>query len=122
MHEVLAREWGEAPENVLAEIDPEPAAAASIGQVHRARSHEGEELAVKVQYPGIAEAVESDMRNLRLLTPVFRRLMPGLDIKDLLAELAQRVTEECDYELEAANHRRIARFWRGHPFISRPAR
>ncbi len=120
MHEVLAREWGEAPENVLAEIDPEPAAAASIGQVHRARSHEGEELAVKVQYPGIAEAVESDMRNLRLLTPVFRRLMPGLDIKDLLAELAQRVTEECDYELEAANHRRIARFWRGHPFISVP--
>ena len=117
MREVLEREWGEEPEDVLAEIDPEPAAAASIGQVHRARSHEGEEVAVKVQYPGIAEAVESDMRNLRLLTPVLRRLMPGLDVKEVLAELAERVTEECDYELEAANHRRIARFWRGHPFV-----
>jgi predicted unusual protein kinase regulating ubiquinone biosynthesis (AarF/ABC1/UbiB family) len=120
MRRVLEDEWGEAPERVLAEIDPEPAAAASIGQVHRGRSHEGAEVAVKVQYPGIAEAVESDMRNLRMLSPVLRRLMPGLEIKDVLAELAQRVIEECDYELEAASHRRIARFWRGHPFIHVP--
>ena len=62
------------------------------------------------------------MRNLRMLSPVLRRLMPGLEIKDVLAELAERVIEECDYELEAANHRRIARFWRGHPFIRVPAR
>jgi predicted unusual protein kinase regulating ubiquinone biosynthesis (AarF/ABC1/UbiB family) len=118
---VLEGEWGQAPEKVLAEIDPEPAAAASIGQVHRGRSLEGAEVAVKVQYPGIAEAVESDMRNLRMLTPVLRRLMPGLEVKDVLAELAQRVIEECDYELEAANHRRIARYWRGHPFVRVPA-
>ena len=120
MRKVLEGEWGAAPERVLAEIDPEPAAAASIGQVHRARSQEGAELAVKVQYPGIAEAVESDMRNLRLLSPVFRRLMPGLDVKDVLAELAERVIEECDYELEATNHRQIARFWRDHPFVHVP--
>lgn len=118
---VLAAEWGSEPEQVLASIDPEPAAAASIGQVHRGRSHEGAEVAVKVQYPGIAEAVESDMRNLRLLSPVLKRLMPGLEIKDVLAELAERITAECDYELEAAGHRRLARFWRDHPFIRVPA-
>ena len=105
---------------MLAEIDREPAAAASIGQVYRARTHAGLEVAVKVQYPGIAEAVETDMRNLRMLSPVMRRMMPGLDVKEVLAELAERVTEECDYELEAGHHRRIARFWRGHPFIRVP--
>ena len=117
---VLESEWGEAPERVLAELDPEPAAAASIGQVHRGVSADGRQVAVKVQYPGIAEAVESDMRNLRMLSPLLRRLMPGLEVKDVLAELAQRVIEECDYELEAASHRRIARFWRRHPFIAVP--
>ena len=105
----------------FAEFDEDAFAAASIGQVHRAVTHDGDEVAVKVQYPGIAEAVESDMRNLRLLTPILRRLMPGLELKDLLAELAERVTEECDYELEAANHRRLARHWRRHPFVRVPA-
>lgn len=117
---VLREEWGSDPERVLESIDREPAAAASIGQVHRGRSLEGVEVAVKVQYPGIADAVESDMRNLRLLSPLLRRLMPGLEIKDVLAELAQRIVEECDYELEAASHRRIARFWRDHPFVRVP--
>lgn len=121
MRGVLEQEWGQAPESVLAEIDSEPAAAASIGQVHRGLTRAGEQVAIKVQYPGIGDAVESDMRNLRMLSPILRRLMPGLEIKELLAELAQRVIEECDYELEAANHRRLARFWRGHPFISVPA-
>ena len=121
MRGVMEGEWGSPPEQVFAEIDPAPAAAASIGQVHRARTHEGAEVAVKVQYPGIAEAVVSDMRNLRMLSPVLRRLMPGLEIKDVLAELAERVTEETDYELEAASHRRIYRHWRGHPFARVPA-
>ena len=121
MRGVLADDWGEDPERVLASIDTEPAAAASIGQVYRGRSHEGVEVAIKVQYPGVGEAVESDMRNLRLLSPVLRRLMPGLDVSEVLAELSERVIEECDYELEAANHRRIARFWRGHPFVRVPA-
>jgi predicted unusual protein kinase regulating ubiquinone biosynthesis (AarF/ABC1/UbiB family) len=121
MSEVLAGEWGERPERVLGSIDTEPAAAASIGQVYRGRAPDGREVAIKVQYPGIAEAVVSDMRNLRMLAPVLRRLMPGLEVRDLLAELAERVTEECDYELEAANHRRLARFWRRHPFVRVPA-
>ena len=120
MELVMAEDWGSKPEKVLAEIDREPAAAASIGQVYRARTQEGREVAVKVQYPGIGEAVETDMRNLRMLSPVMRRMMPGLDVKEVLAELAERITEECDYELEAGHHRRIARFWRDHPFIRVP--
>jgi predicted unusual protein kinase regulating ubiquinone biosynthesis (AarF/ABC1/UbiB family) len=121
MREVLASEWGQRPEQVLESIETEPAAAASIGQVYRGRSREGTEVAVKVQYPGVAEAVVSDMRNLRMLAPVLRRLMPGLEVRELLAELGERITEECDYELEAANHRRLARFWRRHPFVRVPA-
>jgi predicted unusual protein kinase regulating ubiquinone biosynthesis (AarF/ABC1/UbiB family) len=121
MRRVLAEDWEQSPEDVLAEIDHEPAAAASIGQVYRARAHDGRELAVKVQYPGVAEAVESDMRNLRLLTPLLRQLMPGLEVSDVLAELRERTIEECDYELEAANHRRVARFWRDHPAVLVPA-
>jgi predicted unusual protein kinase regulating ubiquinone biosynthesis (AarF/ABC1/UbiB family) len=120
MERVMSEEWGEKPERVLEAIEREPAAAASIGQVYRARTGDGREVAVKVQYPGIAEAVETDMRNLRMLSPVMRRLMPGLDVKEVLAELAERITEECDYELEAGHHRRIARFWREHPFIRVP--
>lgn len=121
MRAVLAGEWGEDPDRVLARIDPVPAAAASIGQVYRGETHDGREVAIKVQYPGIADSIEADMRNLGLLSPVLRQLMPGLDVKDVLAELRERITEECDYELEASNHRRMARFWRGHPFILIPA-
>lgn len=120
MRRVLEADWEERPERVLAEIDPEPAAAASIGQVYRGRDHEGREVAIKVQYPGIAESVESDMRNLRLLSPVLRQLMPGLEVRDVLDELRERTIEECDYELEAANHRRVARFWAGHPAVLVP--
>ena len=78
-------------------------------------------MAIKVQYPGIAESVESDMRNLRLLSPLLRQLMPGLEVKELLAELRERIVEECDYELEAGNHRRVERYWREHPFVLVPA-
>ncbi len=121
MRGVLAAEWGEDPDRRLARIDPAPAAAASIGQVYRGVTHEGREVAVKVQYPGIADSIEADMRNLSFLSPVLRQLMPGLDVKDVLAELRERIVEECDYELEASNHRRVARFWRAHPFVVVPA-
>ena len=120
MRKVLEADWEDRPERVLAHIETEPAAAASIGQVYRGRDHEGRELAIKVQYPGVAESVESDMRNLKLLSPLLRQLMPGLDIRDVLEELRERTVEECDYELEAANHRRMQRFWQGHPFVLVP--
>src|SRR3954466_15650883 len=121
MRKVLADEWGTDPDRVLESIDPEPAAAASIGQVYRGRTTDGKDVAVKVQYPGIGEAVESDMRNVRMLAPLLRRLMPGLDVKPVLAELSERIAAECDYELEASSHRTLARFWRGHPFITVPS-
>ena len=121
MRGVLAREWGQPPERVLAAIDTVPAAAASIGQVYRGRTHEGGEVAVKVQYPAIADSVEADMRNLGLLSPLLGQLMPGLEVKPVLAELRERIVEECDYELEAGTHRQIERYWRGHPFVLVPA-
>jgi ABC1 atypical kinase-like domain len=82
---------------------------------------DGDEVAVKVQYPGMAEAVEIDLRNLGLVLPLVKRLAPGLDVKALAAELRERVGEELDYEIEAQNHRSVARAWRGHPFAHVPA-
>jgi predicted unusual protein kinase regulating ubiquinone biosynthesis (AarF/ABC1/UbiB family) len=121
MRKVIAADWEEAPERRLASIDTVPAAAASIGQVYRARTHEGADVAIKVQYPSIADTVEADMRSLRLVTPLLRQLMPGLEVRDVLDELRERIVEECDYELEASNHRRVERYWRGHPFVRVPA-
>lgn len=120
MKKVLASDWGAPPERVLDHIETEPAASASIGQVYRGRTVEGRDVAIKVQYPGIAESIEADMRNLMLLAPLLRQLMPGLQVKDLLGELRERIIEECDYELEASNHRLIERFWRAHPFVFVP--
>src|SRR4051812_12035006 len=104
----------------FAEFDETAFAAASIGQVHRAVTRNGDEVAVKVQYPGMAEAVEIDLRNLGLLLPLVKRLAPGLDVKALAEELRERVAEELDYEIEAQNHRAVARAWRGHPFAHVP--
>jgi predicted unusual protein kinase regulating ubiquinone biosynthesis (AarF/ABC1/UbiB family) len=108
-------------EDAFASFEEEAFAAASIGQVHRAVTHDGRRVAVKVQYPGIAEAVDTDLRNLNLLLPVVKRLAPGMDVKALAAELRERVGEELDYEIEAQNHRAVARAWRGHPFVFVPA-
>ena len=77
-------------------------------------------VAVKVQYPGVAEAVETDLRNLGVLLPLVKRLAPGLDVKALAAELRERIAEELDYEIEAQNHRAVERAWRGHPFAYVP--
>lgn len=121
LEKLMAQEWGEKVGSVMADIDPEAIAAASIGQVHRGTTKDGRDVAIKVQYPGIAEAVESDLRNLRLLMPLLGRLAPGLDTKALAEELRERISEELDYELEAQSQRRIARGWRDHPHLSVPA-
>jgi predicted unusual protein kinase regulating ubiquinone biosynthesis (AarF/ABC1/UbiB family) len=105
----------------FAEFDHDAFAAASIGQVHRATTRDGRAVAVKIQYPGIAEAVETDIRNLGLLLPLVKRLAPGLDAAALAAELRERVAEELDYEIEASNHRTVERGWRGHPHVHVPA-
>ena len=97
-----------------------PVAAASIGQVYRATLHDGREVAVKVQYPGIRKAVRSDMQNMRVLVSAYQGMHPALDLSQITAELAARITEELDYELEATNTRDMAAAYRDHPFIRVP--
>src|SRR5215213_5920267 len=119
--EKLMKEELEMPvSQAFAEFEHEAFAAASIGQVHRATTKDGREVAVKVQYPGVAEAVETDLRNMNLLFPLIRRLAPGLDVKAIAAELRARIGEELDYEVEAQHQRMVARAFRGHPFVVIP--
>jgi predicted unusual protein kinase regulating ubiquinone biosynthesis (AarF/ABC1/UbiB family) len=120
LEKLMRKELGEPIQRVFASFDERAFAAASIGQVHRATTLEGDEVVVKVQYPGIAEAVESDLRNATLLLPLIRRLAPALDVKPLFTELRERIGEELDYELEAQHQRRVERIFRGHPFITVP--
>jgi predicted unusual protein kinase regulating ubiquinone biosynthesis (AarF/ABC1/UbiB family) len=117
---VVEAELGMAPERAFAEWDPEPIAAASIGQVHRAITHDGQAVAVKVQYPGIAEAIAADLDNVALLRRMLRITAPAQDVDALLAELRERVLEELDYRREAANQALVASYFDGHPTISIP--
>jgi predicted unusual protein kinase regulating ubiquinone biosynthesis (AarF/ABC1/UbiB family) len=111
----------EAPiDEVFASFEREPIAAASIGQVYAATLEDGRRVAVKVQYPGVAAAVRADMQNLDMIMRLLKRMTPGLDAKAVAAEVRERIGEELDYELEAQNHRAIARIFRGHPFIAVP--
>ena len=105
---------------VFADFEPEPIAAASIGQVHRAELPNGRIVAVKVQYPGIAEAIHADMRNLGLGLKLLSAIAPGIDTGPIAAEIRERISEELDYELEASNHQEMARAYRGHPFAVVP--
>jgi len=118
---LMESELGGKLSDVFAAFDETPIAAASIGQVYRARTHAGDEVAVKVQYPGIAEAVETDLRNMNVLLPLVKRMAPGLDVKAIAGELRERIGEELDYEIEAQNQRAVARAFRGHPHIRVPA-
>ncbi|MEU6384727.1 AarF/UbiB family protein [Streptomyces bauhiniae] len=101
VHAVLAEQMGEEWRELFLEFDDKPSAAASIGQVHRAVWHDGREVAVKVQYPGAGEALLSDLGQLSRFARLLGPLIPGMDIKPLIAELRDRVSEELDYGLEA---------------------
>ena len=118
--QVVRQELGAEPALVFAEWDPEPIAAASIGQVHRAVTHEGLAVAVKVQYPGVDEAIRADLVNTDLLFRVLGMMFPGLEPGPLVDELRERLTEELDYRNEAANQRFFTDAFEGHPFISIP--
>lgn len=119
--EVIERELGTPLDQVFAEWSPVPIAAASIGQVHRARLHDGRHVAVKVQYPGAAEAIRADLSNTALLTQMLSVVFKGLDVAPFVAELKARVGEELDYELEAARQTRFRQLFDGHPTIVVPA-
>ena len=101
VHRVLAEDLGEDWREQLVELDERPAASASIGQVHRATWHDGTDVAVKIQYPGAAKALSSDLRQIGRMARLFGVLAPGLDVKPLVQELQDRVAEELDYSLEA---------------------
>jgi len=126
--EVLAAELGRPADAVFAEFAAEPAAAASIGQVHRAVLHDGRQVAVKIQYPGVAQAIRDDLSNTELLATVFRfasgaagalgAAMP--DIEHAAGEISARISEEVDYRREAANITAFSNLYRRHPFIRVP--
>jgi predicted unusual protein kinase regulating ubiquinone biosynthesis (AarF/ABC1/UbiB family) len=117
---VIADELGDAPERIFARWDALPFAAASIGQVHRAITRDGRAVAVKVQYPGIARSITSDLRNVALLRRIVSAAFPGMDVQSLIEELGERLREEVDYLLEADNQESFAQYYEGHPVIHVP--
>jgi predicted unusual protein kinase regulating ubiquinone biosynthesis (AarF/ABC1/UbiB family) len=120
VHQVLATDLGPDWRDQFASFEDVPAAAASIGQVHQAVWHDGRRVAVKIQYPGAGRALISDFNQLSRAGRLFGLLMPGLDVKPLLDELRDRVTEELDYHLEAASQRAFALAYLDDPDIYVP--
>ncbi|MFI8960949.1 ABC1 kinase family protein [Streptomyces sp. NPDC053493] len=121
VHGVLAERLGPQWRELFLEFEDKPAAAASIGQVHRAVWHDGREVAVKVQYPGAGEALLSDLTQLSRFARLLGPLIPGMDIKPLITELRDRVSEELDYGLEAEAQRAHAEEFADDPDVVVPA-
>jgi predicted unusual protein kinase regulating ubiquinone biosynthesis (AarF/ABC1/UbiB family) len=117
---VISEELGGAPQEVFQQWDELPFAAASIGQVHRAITRDGRAVAVKVQYPGIARSITSDLRNVGLLRRIVGAAFPGLDTRSFVDEVAERLQEEVDYVREATSQEMFARYYDGHPVIRVP--
>jgi predicted unusual protein kinase regulating ubiquinone biosynthesis (AarF/ABC1/UbiB family) len=121
MRKVIESELDAPLRELFSDFDETPIAAASIGQVYRARLRDDDRLvAVKVQYPRVAEAVRADMQNLGMILRLMKRIAPGIDVQSTADEIRSRIHEELDYELEASNQRSLARIFRGHPFIVVP--
>ena len=119
--DVVTEQFGAPPQQVFLAWQRDPLASASIGQVHAATLTDGTEVAVKVQYPGVAEAVEADLSNAEVFAPMARLVMPNLQVKPLLEELRARIADELDYQREAAYQQAFAERYAGHPFIRIPA-
>ncbi|HET8930727.1 MAG TPA: AarF/ABC1/UbiB kinase family protein [Acidimicrobiales bacterium] len=118
--ETLEKALGTSVSDSFSEWDPEAIAAASIGQVHRAITLDGRAVAVKVQYPGIAEAMAEDLEHTDVIFTALRMLFPALEVAPLVDELRTRLAEELDYVNEATNQQRFADAYRDHPFIVVP--
>lgn len=120
MHAAVAHELGRPLDEVFARFGTGAVASASIGQVYRATLHDGREVAVKIKYPGIDDAVRADIKNLVAFLKFWRRKLPALGSKQLIAELRSNLASELDYAAEARNQARQARAYEGHPFIVVP--
>jgi predicted unusual protein kinase regulating ubiquinone biosynthesis (AarF/ABC1/UbiB family) len=120
VHRVLVEQLGQNWPKRFAEFEDTPAAAASIGQVHRGVWHDGRQVAVKIQYPGADEALRSDLRQLVRFSRLFQSLAPGAEVKPLLAELQERMVEELDYRAEAENQRAFAAAFDGDDQVCIP--
>ena len=117
---VIEEEFDAPVDAIFKEFDDEAVASASIGQVHRAVLPTGERVAVKVQYPGVDEAVRSDLKNVSALTKLAVAIAPNLDPREVAEEVKERVLEELDYKREAANQSKFAELYDAHPFIVVP--
>ncbi|RBY74338.1 AarF/ABC1/UbiB kinase family protein [Geodermatophilus sp. TF02-6] len=120
VHAVLAQQLGGRWRERFRHFDDAPAAAASIGQVHRATWRDGRDVAVKIQYPGAATALMADLNQLARFARLFAALFPGMDVKPLIVELKARVVEELDYALEADAQRGFAAAYADDPQIVVP--
>ncbi|WP_430333973.1 ABC1 kinase family protein [Rhodococcus sp. ACT016] len=120
MRGVVEADYGRPISEVFADFDPDAVAAASIGQVYRARLHDGRDVAVKVQYPGIDAAIRADMKNLTMFLKIWKSTVPTLSTPALLNELRLNFEGELDYEREARTQHQIARLYADHPFIAVP--
>ena len=120
VHRVMSAEFGPRWRERFPVFEDHPAAAASIGQVHRATYEDGSDVAVKLQYPGAGEALMSDLRQIARLARLFGVLAPGMDVKSLVAELRERVAEELDYSLEAAAQDAFAAGFADDPYVVIP--
>jgi predicted unusual protein kinase regulating ubiquinone biosynthesis (AarF/ABC1/UbiB family) len=117
---VVERELGARPERLFLEWDPAPLASASIGQVHRAITRDGRAVAVKVQYPGVDEAIAADLDSAGVVFGAMGLAFSGFDPGPLVEEIRARVIEELDYANEARNQQLFADTYRDHPFIHVP--
>ncbi|HEY3723663.1 MAG TPA: AarF/ABC1/UbiB kinase family protein [Acidimicrobiia bacterium] len=118
---MIEQELGRHPDELFEEWDPVPIASASIGQVHRAITREGVPVAVKVQYPGVAAAIEADLGSIGIVFGGLGQIFPGLDSGPLVAELRLRLREELDYLREARHQQQFADYYAAHPFIHVPS-
>ena len=117
---VITSELGSPPTDIFQAFDPEPMAAASIGQVHRAITKDGRDVVVKVQYPGVDKAIIADLQNADMLFATVAAMFGGFNPKELLQEVVDRMTEEFDYTREASNQEHFADRYRGHAFVKIP--